>query len=210
MSSGVGFALPDRSPVQFRISQADGITAYYAGHGADIVSANQAAVVNNLQFVPFYTGFGGTIDQVGFNVITGGTAGSVCRAGIYDSDGTTPGGWLQPRNLLVDGGEYDTTTATFKLTTLSPVLTVPPDQLYWLAFLCGVAAPSALTGISSGWHVLGRSATLAAQFGRVKTGFAYGPLPQTAPTGLGQITSGPPMVVYRWATYNSGLRLQGV
>jgi hypothetical protein len=193
----------DLTPAAYRYAQADAVAppnALYGPTGADIVSATGTPTVGDLYAFPFYAGFGGAIDQVAFNVSVAGGAGSVARAGIYDSDAS--GFSLLPRNLLVDGGEYDCTGATAKITTLSPKIALNEGQMYWFAFMCGVAAPT-VTTFTSGWHIFGRSATFAGQFGWQKVGFGYGPLPAQWPAGTpGICTSAAPLVLVRFATYN--------
>lgn len=192
----------DAPPSLFRASQADGITAYYGGSG-DVVSSTGTPTVDQLHAVPLYSGPGGTIDRIGFNVTTGGAVGSVARCGLYEGSLVT----LAPTALVVDSGEFDTTATGLKEATINKIL--DPERLYFLAFLCGVAAPTCTT-MTSGWHIFGRNTSLNAQFGRVKTGFAYAALPTTFPSGLGMLTTAAVMVVLRYLKYARPQVIPGV
>jgi hypothetical protein len=185
-------------PPLFHLSTDDGVTAYYGCPGADIVSATGTPTVDQLNAFPFWSGSGGSLDTIGFNVTTGGGAGSKARCGLYSSDPTT----MKPSTLLFDGGEFDTTITGFKTTAISPVIQLAPRTLYYLAFTCGTAAPT-VTTFTSGWHQFGRSATLAAQFGWVKsTGFTYGALPASFPVPNGFQTSAAALVVVKFKSVN--------
>jgi hypothetical protein len=199
----------DATPAAWRYSAADALTpanAYYGPTGADITSSTGTPTVDSLYAFPFYAGFGGIVDQVGFNVTTGGTSGSKARCGIYASE---PSGYaLAPGALLADGGEYDTTTTGAKITTLSSTLTLKDGAMYWLAFICGTAAPT-VTTFTSGWHIFGRNSGFNAQFGWQKTSFGYGALPATFPIAPqpGICSSAATLVVVRFAEYNRVWRI---
>jgi len=197
--------ITDISPNGLRYSQADlaamGLANknnFYGPVGADIVSSIGAPSVDQLLAMPFYAGFGGTVDTVAFNITTGAGAGGKARCGIYDSDNSGLG--LAPRNLLIDGGEFDATVTGLKSTTVS--VAMREGETYWLVFLCGVNAPT-VTTFTSGWHVFGRDNTFAAQSALVKTGFAYAALPASFPSPVtGFSNPGTPLVCVRFATYN--------
>lgn len=78
-----------------------------------------------------------TIDRISFEVVTTpGGAGSVTRAGIYNSDANG-----LPSSLLLDAGTADTTTTGIKEITVSQALT---PGLYWVtAVNQGAATPAA-------------------------------------------------------------------
>jgi hypothetical protein len=192
----------DATPAALRYVQDDAshpTNSYYGPTGADIVSSTGTPTVGDLYAFPFYSGPGGKIDQVGFNVTTGGSAGAKARCGIYASD--TSGLALVPGALLVDGGEFDATLVQADITTLASPLVFNPNQVYWLAFICGTAAPT-VTTFTSGWHLFGRNASFNAQFGWQKVGQGYGALPTTFPASPGVCTSAAALVVVRFATYN--------
>lgn len=91
--------------------------------------------VDILRLRPFYSDFGGGIDRLAFSVTTGGTAGSVGRACIYDSNPITN----LPTKLLVDGGEFDCTSIAVKAGVVNFAL---EPKLYWFGTFFGVAAPT--------------------------------------------------------------------
>ena len=66
-----------------------------------------------------------TLDRLAINCHTTGSAGSVCRLGIYRDNGA-----IGPDALVLDAGTVDTSTTGRKEATISQALT--PD-LYWLA-----------------------------------------------------------------------------
>ncbi len=195
----------DLTPAAYRYDQANlanGPTnSYYGPTGADIVSSTGVPTVGDLYAFPFYAGFGGKIDRIAFNVTTGAGAGGLARCGIYDSDNSGYG--FLPRNLLFDGGEYDATLVQGNFTTIAPAVELIEGQMYWLTFICGVAAPT-VTTFTSGWHLFGRSSTFSAQFGWQKVGQGYGALPAQFPASPkpGICTSVAALVVVRFATYN--------
>jgi len=195
----------------WRYSQADGFTppnALYGPSGADIVSiATAAPSVGDLYAFPFESGYGGTIDQIGFNVATL-AAGFLARCGLYESDQGVKDAsdkMLIPGNLVVDGGEQDCSTSGAKMSTLSPVIRLRPRELYWLAFICTAIGAGQVTGFTSGWHMFGRNANFNAQQGWQKVGAGYGALPAVFPAGPPQpgiCTSNATLVCVRWATYD--------
>lgn len=90
--------------------------------------------INTLSAFPFFSGEGGKVDRIGFEVTTGGGAGSVARCGIYTSTSDTN---LYPDKLVVDSGEFDTTTTGVKSASIDVQLLA--NRVYWLAFHPGVA-----------------------------------------------------------------------
>ncbi|SRR6266576_758672 len=198
-------------PMAFRYAQADAFApanSYYGPSGADIVSATGVPTDGGLYAFPFESGYGGTIDQIGFNV-SSLQGGFVARAGLYESDlavKDVSDKFLIPGNLVVDGGEQDCSSTGLKLTTFGTPIRLRPRELYWLAFICnGIGGAGQVTTFTSGWHMFGRSATLAAQFGWQKVAAGYGPLPAVYPAGPPQpgiCNSAAALVVVRWATYD--------
>jgi len=61
---------------------------------------------------------------------------------------------------------------------------------------------------TSGWHIFGRSATFAGQFGWQKVGQGYGALPSPFPASPGVCTSAAPLVVVRFSTCNRPFMVQ--
>ena len=122
---------------------------YHSGGTKTSPTANTAGTIDRLEACPFVCERGGTIDRLAFRVTTGGTAGSVARVGIYTNTGDNN---PQPNALVVDGGEFDTTTTGVKSATISNVLA---PGLYWFVFHAGVAAPTI-----RGWGVAALNNTI--------------------------------------------------
>jgi hypothetical protein len=110
---------------------------YALGQVATAQPGTYGTIVDRLLATPFVSPRGGTIDRLGFEVTTGGSAGSKLRVGIYKSTSPTN---IYPDALVVDGGEYDTTTTGVKATTVSVAL--EPDVVYWACFIGGTAFPT--------------------------------------------------------------------
>jgi hypothetical protein len=156
-------------------------------------TTNTSAIVGRLYLIPFVNGAAATADRIGFNVTTGGAAGSVARCGIYSAK--TDGTFLAD-TLLVDGGEFDTTTTGIKEATISQALAA--DTLYWFAFTAGTAAPQLSHSTLGNGSILGAPSTsptaVAFFYFPVQT---YGALPATAPA-LAQESNGSfPLVFVR-------------
>ena len=135
-----------------------------------------------------------TIDRIAIEVTGAGTAGSVCRLGLYSDDGGKPGA------LLVDAGTVDTTTTGVKEVTVSQVLSA---GRVWLAAV-QQGAPATLatvrTTLSSLWignssasNVLGTPGN-----GLLVTGVT-GALPSPFPAGSSLSTQGHRIAVRRQA-----------
>jgi hypothetical protein len=204
MKSGLDYQpvdLDDATPALFRLSAADGVTAYYGSPGADIVSSTTAFAINTLAFTPFWSGPGGVVSEIAFNVTISGGAGAKARCGLYDGDQVN----LLPTSLIVDGGEFDGTLVQLDNTILSPQVVLKRGRMYWLAYLCGTGAPT-VTSYTSGWHMAGRGSSFNANFGWVKTGFTYGVLPGVAPAPTGLLSNAPPLVALRFAVSSRPLR----
>jgi len=137
--------------------------------------------IDTLHTIPFVSPRGGTLDRIGFSVATGGGAGSVARAGIYQATSDTD---PYPSARIVDGGEFVTTSTGVKAATISVVL--EPDILYWAVLLGGVAAPTVTNFFSTTWagmSVLGMASTFATPHLSFTRLFTYAALPSTFPAG---------------------------
>lgn len=161
-----------------------------------------ALAVDTLFAQPFYNGPTTTLDRIAFLVTTGGAAGSVSRCGIYANVPIVLGAptstvQVTPQTLVVDGGEFDTTTTGIKSTVISTTLTA--NTLYWFVFLCGVAAPSSrLTVLASGGAGLGYPSTLAAgSRSPVNITLAYAALPTYLSEGTGANWATRPVIFAR-------------
>lgn len=81
-----------------------------------------------------------TLDDMGVQVTSAGGAGSVCRVGVYQDDGTG-----YPGDLLFDAGTIDTTstgTRTVAANGAGAISEVVTRGLYWLACVAQTSAPA--------------------------------------------------------------------
>lgn len=108
------------------------ITGRYLA-GPSFVNTGAAPTLNRLNYAGAMVP-AGTIDRIGVWITAGGTAGSVVRLGLYDTDTSTG----DPGSLLVDGGTVDTTGTGFKEVTVSTTVTA---GLLWIAAVAQVAVP---------------------------------------------------------------------
>lgn len=185
-------------PPYLKLSDVEFAGGYHGPYPGDIVSATGSPAVDALQAVPFWSGAGGVISEVAFNVTVVSGANGVARCGFYNADQLT----LLPTTKIVDGGQFavDAATGVKSLTGLS-IVTLP-NTWYSTVFICGTASPT-VTTLGSGFHTLGRSlTTFNAQFGYVKVGFGYQALPQVFPASPTIMTSAPAMVCVRYSSYN--------
>ena len=146
-----------------------------SGAGASGTSAYQA---NWLYAAPFIISKVTTIDQLGINVTTAGSA-STPRVGIYADDGNS-----YPGALVVDAGTQSGATTGAKVYTTNLPVTLDPG-LYWLVYITNATAPT-IRSISASFvnPVMGFASTLptAVNLGW-QVSVAFGALPATYPTG---------------------------
>src|SRR4051812_39435289 len=74
---------------------------------------------------PLFIGRTMTVARIGVDVTTAGSAGALCRLGIYADNG-----WGLPGTLLLDAGVVDCTTTGVKELTITQALA---PGLYWFA-----------------------------------------------------------------------------
>lgn len=165
----------------FRQIGSSPLEIYYSSrlNNGTINTAVQA--VNVLRATPFHSGQGGKFDRLLFEVSLGGAAGAVARVGIY-SDINDDGNFY-PDKLIVDSGEFSTTVAGVKSSTID--ITLDPDRIYWMASTNGVnTSTMRVTGSSPTSGILGLPSTLGFL---PRTGFssprAYAALPSVFPSG---------------------------
>ncbi len=135
-----------------RFAPLEGSTAYASGTIGQLINsgwyssppggaANVAYSTGAMTYIPIIIpAHGATIDRIGVEVTTGGTAGAVVRLGIYE-----PNAGGLPATKLLDAGTIDSTSTGFKEVTISQALT---PGLHWLAAVAQVAGCS-LKGASS-------------------------------------------------------------
>lgn len=155
-----------------------------------------AQAIDLLRACPFFSGPGGQIDRLSFEVTTAAAVGGVGRCGIYEARGESD---IYPGDLAVDSGEFDTTVAGVKTATVSVYL--KPNTLYWFAQTFGVAAPQVrLNNPTHCPQVMGFSPALGSA---VRAGItqarAYAALPATYPAGAAFATGGTGLCWVRWA-----------
>lgn len=161
------------------------------------VTATVVPIINTFYAVPFMSGRGGTLDRIAFEVTTGGGALSVGRCGIYTNNVSPT--TIYPDALVVDGGEFDTTTTGAKTSTIS--VSLAPNTLYWAVFLCGVSAATirGITGQGAGGVLSYTSAVGGTTYTEISATQTYGTLPATYPSG-GAVTSATiPMIAVRYS-----------
>lgn len=147
-------------------------------HMAGGVTADSQASIsidtNRLFAMPFFVGGNDlNIDRIAFRVSTGGAAGSVARVGIYDVTSDID---IYPANLIVDGGEQDTTTAAVKIATISETLLA--NSMYWFVLLVGVASPTVRCFDEDSCFIIGTDNTFTSvPYGGVREDFGYAALP---------------------------------
>ncbi len=197
-ATGLEYAEPTKDISWFRQVGTSPIERWYGNlHIQTNTYTTGVPVVNTLYAFPFTSGRGGTLDRIQFNVTTGGAAGSVARVGIYTSTSDTN---LYPNALVVDGGQFDTTSTGVKTATISAALT--ENKLYWLVFLSGTAAPTVRAGQPSSMpNVLGIDSAMGTGSGiGLNVARAYGALPGTFPAGATVQTSSPiPIITVRYS-----------
>lgn len=200
-SAGTGFefAEPTKDREWFRQVGTSPLERWYGNMHVQTNGMTTASVATGTLYAyPFISGRGGTLDRIAFNVTTVGGAGSVARVGIYTATSDTN---LYPDALVVDGGEQNTNASTgVKSSNINISLT--PNKLYWLVFLCGTSAP-VVRGlqVSSMQNILGLDNTLSTANGQGLTvAQAYGALHATFPGSATVLTSTPhPLIAVRYS-----------
>lgn len=178
-----GFRKETNAQTPHQVSGGSLDVLYSAAASQSAYSGQICLSVDSLGAYPFVVGRGGRISRIAFEVTVGGTAGSVARVGIYKPTSKTN---IYPGELVVDGGEHDTTSAGVKITGFDFGLhEVLEAGLYWFAGLVGVAVPTLRVLLPVGVNsILGVPPTFgAAPYDRLIVDRAYGALPETFPAG---------------------------
>lgn len=174
---------------------------YMGGLLPSNINSTTVPTVGQLYALPFWSGRGGNVKTLGFNVAVAGGAGSIARVGLYaNADPLTAPGTL----LLDGGGDIDTTVTGYKTQPASGNFNfqMDPYTLYWLAFICGVAAPT-VSGCTGDNPIFGFNNALSVQVGYTKGGVGYGALPATWPAS-GNPSSGIAAVFVTFNSINHG------
>ncbi len=172
-----------------------GITVWYTGAVNQTAHTTGTFAAANLWARPIVLP-GGVLDTIAMEVTTLG-AGSAARVGIYKN---TAGGILYPSSLVLDSGEFDTTSTGVKSASGLSVPVAP--GLYWLAYLCRATAPGiravAIPGLG---HMLGLPSTMGANLNQVAAvGLAYQALPASYPAGATLFNADAPLVAVHYAS----------
>lgn len=153
-----------------------GTSALYGTYPTQPAGGGTVIGIGALCFMPWVAGLNGLVNQIAFNVTVVGAAGSVARIGMYDADGSN-----LPNDLQADSGPIATDGA-IGLKTAAVNVPVRAGKLYYMAYICGVAAPT-ITVFSSPSPYFGHASPgLTAQCG-LFIPLAFGPLPSSSPWG---------------------------
>jgi len=180
----------------FRQTGTSPLEFWYSTYIAAASPGTGSQAVNTLRAIPFNSERGGLIDSISFEITTGGAAGSVGRCGIYKA---TSGTDIYPKDLIVDSGEFDCTSATVKTASISIYL--QPNTLYWFVILVGTnAATFRLQSTSTPNSCMGIPATFGS-LSRLGLSVAttYGALPSTFTAGAAFATGGTGLVSVHYA-----------
>jgi hypothetical protein len=189
---------------------AGALNFYAANSGNCAPTTTSVFAVDVLRAVPFIISNGFGVQAIGFGVSTGGGAGSVARTGIYDSADDLNGN-LYPNRLIYDAGEKDTTTTGWKTTTTAQLL--EEGRVYWMAYTCGVAAPTVTSIPPVGTDALlglRVTATPPIRLTHITVARAYAALPLTFPSGASAVAAGPPCLVYSFTRPSSTRKVRYV
>ena len=146
----------------------------YAGLANQSAFTTLSTTVDVLRAYAVVIGDGVAVDTL-YVEATAIVANAVGRVGIYRN---TADGTIYPSSLVVESGEVALATAVVRSASVSAPLS---PGLYWLAVLCGTAAPT-LRAIGAGAMrpLCGLSSALAIQF-YYTVANAYAALPATFP-----------------------------
>jgi hypothetical protein len=176
-------------------SSADAFGKVKSGHWYVATSANATATAaltsGRLVLGQWYVPNSCTIDRIGAEVTTVGSAGSVVRLGIYADNG-----YGMPGSLVLDAGTIDGTSQTVQSITLGTPTSLSRG-VYWFGAACQVAdcTVRSSAGAYSGYaYSFMTSAPTAGQtFGSYYQASVTGALPatfSTTPT-IGTVNSSP-------------------
>lgn len=181
-----------------RLSAEDGVTAYYPSLGYSNANITTVPAASTLLALPFWSGAGGVVSEIGFSVAVVGAAGSFSRVGIYDSEPGIP----KPRTLIVDGGQIDTNASTGSKLTTGLAVKLDAHKLYHLVFQTN-AFPPTVSGVASSIPIYGMTLPLSDYRGW-SVAQAFGALPPTWPAGSVLFGGGnsSPIVIVRFSSYN--------
>jgi hypothetical protein len=167
-------------PTSFRQKGTNPIELWYPAGAPGAVGSAISVTKDKLYIMPFIAGKGGTLDRIGFWVVTAKAAShSLC--GIYANKAT---GQFYPGALLLTGDNEDTASTGLKDTTITQVLTA--GAMYWFAFTSGDASGVAVERVDGQTAYFGVQTDLASAINGYYVSRAYdGTLPNPFPNIAG-------------------------
>ena len=117
---------------------------YYDNATTSVTNSNYTSAVNRVDMTPFITSRTLQVDQIGFAVVTAGSA-AYGRAFVYE---TGADGW--PSNLIFEGDDdLDLNSLNFRGHTLASPITFEANKVYWVGWRFGAATTyAALRGLN--------------------------------------------------------------
>ena len=117
---------------------------YYDNATTSVTNSNYTSAVNRVDMTPFITSRPLRVDQIGFAVVTAGSA-AYGRAFVYE---TGADGW--PSDLIFEGDDdLDLNSLNFRGHTLASPITFEANKVYWVGWRFGAATTyAALRGLN--------------------------------------------------------------
>jgi hypothetical protein len=134
---------------------------------------------------PFPEDRGGTIDELAFYLSTNAPAGAKARMGVYSNSGSKI---LYPTTLVLDAGEIAIDTGGGGLRIISVSLSLDPNTLYWLAWVCTGSADPAIFQTDD-MAIFGQGSNVSGRGEGLKVAFTYAALPDPFPVGAVVLTA---------------------
>jgi hypothetical protein len=121
--SGGGGGAPTPDISYYRKTGSDTIERWYSSWISYTTPTSTVQNRSQLRSIPFIVSKTITLDRIGMEITTGGSAGSLVRLGIYASTNSIPDA------LVLDAGTIAGDSATFQSIVINQTLTA---GLYWL------------------------------------------------------------------------------
>ena len=117
------------------------------------------------------------MDSLAVNVVTTVGASNV-RFGIYNWIAPTN---LYPGSLLVDCGQFDSSTSGPKVTNLVTTVRLQPGRIYWAVTEGSAAIALKSAGSANGFPIMGMNTNWTMNIALEIVGVGFGALPSTLP-----------------------------
>ena len=112
---------------------------YYDNATTSVTNSNYTSAVDRVDMTPFITSRPLRVDQIGFAVVTAGSA-AYGRAFVYEAGAD---GW--PSDLIFEGDDdLDLSSANFRGHTLASPITFEANRVYWVGWRFGAATTYAV------------------------------------------------------------------